>query len=312
MNDPSAAAYGGPGWSPRTTRLIDEIGTIWGRFAVSCEYSSLRAVLLHKPGKELAQLREPDAAQMLSLLDPEVVTLQHDLMAQAFRDEDVDVFYVDPTAFPTPNQMFVADLMFMTPSGVILGRPASTVRAGEERWVARRLADIGVPILRSVAGAGTFEGADAAWLNSGTVLLARGLRTNAEGAAQVSAALAELDVEPVVVDLPRSSMHLMGSVRIIDRDLAYVRSDLVPRTAVATLRNSGYEVQPFPNERETRTGMAHNFVTIAPRKVLMPAGNPDTEKAFKEAGIAIVSVDVSEITKAAGAIGCLTGILSRE
>ena len=48
--------------------------------------------------------------------------------------------------------MFVADLMFMTPEGAILGRPASTVRAGEERLVARRLAELGVPILRVVRG----------------------------------------------------------------------------------------------------------------------------------------------------------------
>jgi len=46
--------------------------------------------------------------------------------------------------------MFVSDLMFMTPEGAVLARPASTVRAGEERWVARRLAELGVPILKGM------------------------------------------------------------------------------------------------------------------------------------------------------------------
>ena len=51
----------------------------------------------------------------------------------------------------SPNLMFVADLMFMTPEGAILGRPASTVRTGEERFVARRLAELGIAICRDLA-----------------------------------------------------------------------------------------------------------------------------------------------------------------
>jgi N-dimethylarginine dimethylaminohydrolase len=312
MNDPSAAAYGGPGWSPRTTRLVEEIGTVWSKLAVASEYAHLRAVLLHRPGQELSQLNEPDEAQMLALPDLDIVKRQHDGIAEAYRSADVIVQYVDPPTVPTPNQMFVADLMFMTPSGVIVGRPASTVRAGEERWVARRLADLGVPILRCVAGAGAFEGADAAWLNSSTVLLGRGLRTNSEGAAQVSATLDELGVTTIVVDLPHSAMHLMGSLRIVDRDLVFLRSGGAPWTAIDALGKAGYEVKFFPNDDEIHNGMAHNFVTLAPRKVLMPAGNAQTEQTLNEAGVTTMVVDVSEITKAAGAIGCLTGVLARE
>ena len=312
MNDPSAAAYGGPGWSPRNTPLAEEIGGVWSDFAVAGEFSPLKAVLLHRPGPELAEARDPNAAQMLSVPDPDTVTRQHDGIADAYRSEGVDVHYVDPPTLTTPNQMFVADLMFMTPSGVILGRPASTVRAGEERWVARRLADLGVPILRSVAGTGTFEGADATWLDAKTVLIGRGLRTNSHGAAQVAATLEELGVTSLIVDLPHSAMHLMGSVRIVDRDLAFVRSGGAPWTAIETMRKCGYDVQLFPSEDEIRTGMAHNFVTLAPRRVLMPAGNPATEQVLNEAGITTVKVDVNEITKAAGAIGCLTGVLARE
>ena len=312
MNDPSAAAYGGPGWSPRTARLLDEIGSVWSGFAVASEFAPLEAVLLHRPGQELEAPSNADEAQMLSLPNLDLVAEQHDGIAEAYRSEGVAVFYVDPPDVPTPNQMFVADLMFMTPSGVVLARPASTVRAGEERWVARRLADLGIPILRSISGTGTFEGADAAWLGSDKVLIGRGLRTNSEGAAQLSAALGELGVSAVVVDLPHSAMHLMGSVRIVDADLVFVRSGLTPWTAIDALRESGFQVELFPDEEEMHRGMAHNFVTLAPRKILMPAGNPKTERAFNQAGITTVVVEIGEITKAAGAIGCLTGVLSRE
>jgi N-dimethylarginine dimethylaminohydrolase len=181
--------------------------------------------------------------------------------------------------------MFVADLMFMTPEGAILGRPASTVRAGEERLVARRLAELGIPILLSVHGAGTFEGADAAWLDSETVLLATGLRTNAEGAAQVTSLLRDMDVEVIQVDLPYGTMHLMGQLRFADRDLAVAWPGRVPYRAVQAMRDRGFRVLFLPDEQEAVHGMALNFVTLGPRTLLMPAGNSVTQSFYETEGI---------------------------
>ena len=312
MNDPNAAAYGGPGWSPRLTRMVDEIGDVWGAFAVNSESTNLKSVLLHRPGEEVSRADDPDEMQMLAKVDPDTIARQHDELADTYRAAGVQVHYVEPEDAAKPNQMFVADLMFMTPSGAVVGRPASTVRAGEERCVARRLADLGIPILRSVAGSGTFEGADAIWLSRETVLIGCGLRTNAEGAAQVAEAVQQLGARALVVDLPHTAMHLMGSLRIVDRDLAYVRSGGIPWSGIDALRADGYQVRPFPNEEENRSGMAHNFVTLGPRRILMPADNPESEREYKETGIEVLTVGISEIAKAAGAIGCLSGILSRE
>ena len=147
-----AAAYGGEGWSPRSAPLRREIGEVWGPCGVRTEWSPLKAVLLHRPGEELETLGDPDTVQMLAPVDAGQARDEHDSLARAYLDARVAVHYVKPDRTPTPNQMFVADLMFMTPEGAIVGRPASTVRAGEERWVARRLAALGIPILRSVRG----------------------------------------------------------------------------------------------------------------------------------------------------------------
>jgi arginine deiminase len=208
--------------------------------------------------------------------------------------------------------MFVADLLFMTPEGTILGRPASTVRAGEERWIARRLAELGVPILRSLRGTATFEGADAAWIDPHTVLLATGLRTNREGAAQVTALLQELGVEVVPVGLPYGAMHLMGTLRFPDRDLAVAWPGRVPYAAVEALRSRGYTLLFPPDKDELKRGMALNFVTLGPRRVLMPAGNPTSQAFYEQAGITCHTVPVDQLLKAAGAMGCLTGVLERE
>ena len=308
----TTAAYGGPGWSPRGTSLGQEIGTVWRECGVANEWSPLKAVLLHQPGPELAEVCEPDKSQMLDALDVDLARQQHDALAQAFRASGIAVFYLESAVIPPPNLMFVADLLFMTPEGAIVGRPASTVRAGEERLVARRLAELGIPILRTVRGTGTFEGADAAWLDPQTVLLATGLRTNAEGAAQVTATLHEMDVTVIQVGLPYGAMHLMGQLRFADHDLAIAWPGRVPYAAVEALRDCSYSVLFLPSTVEAKRGMSLNFVTLAPRQILMPAGNPATQAFYEEAGITCQAVQIDELLKAAGGVGCLTGVLHRE
>jgi len=306
------AAFGGPGWSPRTRAMRDEIGDLWGDFTVDSEVGRLRAVLLHRPGPELDRAGGDDAALMLSPSDTDLARRQHDLLAAAYEEEGVEVHRVDPPVDPPPNQMFCADLFLMTPEGAILARPASTVRAGEERWIARRLTELGIPILRSISGTGTFEGADAQWLAPATVLLSRGLRTNAEGVRQVREVLEGMGVRVIVVDLPYGTMHLMGQIRFLDRDLAIVRHGRLAVSAVEAMREMGYTVITFPDDAEIDAHFGHNFVTLGPRRILMPAGNPATRRILEEHGVEGRTVEIGELARAAGGIGCLTGILRRD
>jgi arginine deiminase len=308
---PFAAAYGGAGWSPRTTSLRQEMGDVWGPWGIASEWGPLQAVLLHRPGVEVEGLADPDAAQMLAPVDSVAMRRDHDALAEAYRRAGVAVHYLEPSTTPPPNTLFVRDLFFTTPEGAILARPASTVRAGEERHVARRLAELGLPILRSVRGSGTFEGADALWVDEKTVLLATGLRTNAEGATQVESLLREMGVEVIRVGLPYGAMHLLGVINFADRDLAVAWPGRVPYQAVEAVRERDCEVLWLPDEVEARQGMALNFVALGPRRVLMPAGCPLTRATYEAVGISCQEVEIGELLKAAGGMGCLTGILSR-
>jgi len=292
--------------------MRQEIGRLWGECGVACEWAPLKAVLLHRPGAEWKALQDANKAQMLASPDLEKAQQQHDAMAQTYREVGVRVHYVQPPEMPPPNLVYVADLMLATPEGVILGRPASTVRAGEERLVARRLAELGIPILRSVRGRGTFEAADATWLDSQTVLLATGLRTNAEGAEQVAGLLEEMGIRVILVGLPYGAMHLMGTFRLVDRDLAVAWRGRVPFAVVAALRERGITVLFLPEEVEAAEKLALNIVPLAPRSVLMPAGVPVTEAFYRAAGIECCTVQVDELLKAAGGPACMSGVLERE
>ncbi len=316
------APYGGTGWQARQRSHGEEIGDLWAACGIDSEWAPLQAVLLHRPGPEILASADPEAAQMLAPLDLAKAQAEHRALAESYRAQGVSVHTLEPDADPpatdpptgplTPNQMFCADLFVMTPQGAILGRPASRVRAGEERWVARRLADLGVPILRSLTGQAVFEGADLMWLDPGTAVIGRGHRTNQTAIDQIAAVLAEIGVACHAFDLPYGTMHFMGMLRFADRDLAIAWPRRTPYGLVELARAKGYQVAFLPEGNEIERNRALNFVTLGPRRILMVAGNPETQAFYESLGIACLTSPASELGKAAGAIGCLTGVVTRE
>ncbi|MEM7508460.1 MAG: arginine deiminase family protein [Pseudomonadota bacterium] len=307
-NSFGASAYGGPGWAARTASHSDEMGALW-LGGVDSEWRSLSHVLLAEPTSAVADA-DPEASQYLAPVDLSRARAEHDLMAEAYRAAGVTVDYV--TGATSPNAMFCADLFAMTPQGAILARPASTVRAGEEVSVAHALARLRVPILATLTGDATFEGADMLWLDAQTALIGRGLRTNQDAIDQIRHLLERLGVEAIAADMPFGTMHLMGMLRIVDRDLAIAWPRRTPHAAVVALRERGFQVAFLPDEDEAAANRGLNIVTLGPRRVLMPGGNPVMRGFYEGLGVEVIETPMNELRKAAGAVGCLTGIVARE
>jgi N-dimethylarginine dimethylaminohydrolase len=307
-----AAAYGGRNWKPRLSTHKEEIGNIWSKCGINSEWKTLKRVLLHPPGEEFRTQLKPDDYQMLDSINFELAQNQHMSMIKAYKEAGILVDFVNPRGMASPNLIFCADLFFMTPEGAILSRPASRVRAGEEIWVARRLADLEIPILRTLHGSAVFEGADAIWLTESHVIIGKGLRTNKEAIIQISNLLNELSIQVTVIDLPIGSMHLMGILRFLDKDLVMIWPYRLAWRAVEELKEAGYEVLFIPNEAEATQSGALNFVTLGPRKILMSEGNPITQSFLETYGVQCRTICITELLKAAGGIGCMTGIIERE
>jgi N-dimethylarginine dimethylaminohydrolase len=233
-------------------------------------------------------------------------------MVEAFNAAQVEVHFVEPDMPCQPNQMFCADLMAMTPQGAILARPASTVRAGEERWVARKLAALGIPLLATLTGHATFEGADLMWIDETTAMIGRGLRTNDQAITQIGTLLAGIGIELIAVDMPFGTMHFMGMLRIVDRDLAICWPRRTPHRTVRMLQERGYTVQfpAFADDQESHRGI--NFVTLGPRRILMVSGLPKIQSYYESLGIECLTCPTDELSRAAGNVGCLTAVLRRE
>jgi len=308
-----SAAYGGDNWSPRLATHRQEIGKLWANCGIDSEWRRLRAVLVHCPGAELnAAADDPDAVQMLARVDLGRARAEHAAMVEAYHAAGVEVHRVEPELPCQPNLMFCADLLAMTPQGAILARPASTVRAGEERQVARRLAALGIPILATLTGNAVFEGADLMWLDEKTALIGRGLRTNDAAIGQIGSLLQASGVELIAVDLPFGSMHFMGMLRIVDRDLAICWPRRTPHRCVTRLRELGYRVvfPDFHDDQASYRGI--NFVTLGPRRILMVAGLDALQSGFEKLGIECLTCATDELSLAAGNVGCLTGVLWRD
>ena len=100
-------------------------------------------------------------------------------------------------------------------------------------------------------------------------------------------------------------------LRIADRDLAICWPRRTPHAAVMALRERGYRTEFLPDQEEAQANRALNFVTLSPRRILMVGGNPVTQRFYEDLGIQVTATPADELAKAAGAIGCLTGVLGR-
>jgi N-dimethylarginine dimethylaminohydrolase len=240
---------------------------------------------------------------------------EYDAFLEILESSGTEVHLLPRDARTTLDSIYVRDASVVSNRGVILCSMGKTQRAEEpaaqEAAFARMHA---IPVIGEIRLPGRLEGGDVLWLDSGTIVVGRGYRTNDEGIRQLRALLPD-DVRTVVVALPHwrgpaDVMHLMSLVSPVDRDLAVVYSRLLPVPFRELLLQRGMELADVPDE-EFET-MGTNVLALSPRRCLMLAGNPHTRRALERAGADVIEYDGQEISvKGAGGPTCLTRPLER-
>ena len=303
----------GEQWFADEGQFAEQITDYWGDWGCASEVSPLRAVMLRRPGAEIEAVTDPAQWRWLDRMDPGKARAQHDALADAYRASGARVVLVEEMRPDRPNALFMRDSVFMTPEGAIVARHAMPFRRGEERYAAATLAYAGVPIVRTVSGTGVFEGACAMWVDRQTVILGTGVRCNAEGARQVSESLRNMGVTEILpFQIPYGHAHVDGLMNILDHNLCMVFAWQVPHEIVMALKRRGFEVVEAPSIAEVKDGGGMNWVAVAPRKILLPKGNPVTRKFLESKDVEVIEVDVSELQKGWGAIHCMSVFLKRD
>ncbi len=309
--DPTTwSTHKGPGWLPRAADHRSELGTRWGACGVDGDWKKLSRVLLAEPGPEVA-VADPAAELMLEAPDAGRMLQQCEGLAALYRQQGVQVDVVRSPLPSGANQIFARDQFWMTPEGAVVGRMAAEQRAGEERFATWALATLGIPIVATIRGRATFEGADALWLRPDVVLVGIGQRTNATGFDAVAAIARSFGATVVAMALPALVQHLLGAVNVADRDLVTVRPAATTAKARDLMRELGFTVVELPESDEIVTGYGMNYVALGRRSVVMPSGAPETKGVLEEHGVRVSEIEMSEYVKAAGGVGCVTGILER-
>jgi len=300
-------------WLALDTDMRDELTDYWGGgWGCDSEVGTLRAVLLRRPGREIENIADPDTYRWRGIMDPEKAREQHDALAALYRKHGVTVHYVENMREDKPNGLFMRDNVLMTPGGAVVGRQAMACRRGEERYAAEALAALGVPILRTVAGAGIFETACCLWVDAETVIIGSGNRANAEGCRQIGEVMRGFAVENFIfIQIPYGYAHIDSIISFVDTKTALFDPAHLPWNVWSALRERGITLIEAPSPAETRN-LALNVVALAPGEIVMAAGNPETRKCLEKNGIRVAETGISELLKGWGSLHCMTAVLKRE
>ena len=212
------------------------------------------------------------------------------------------------------DSIYVRDASIVCDRGIVVCSMGKPLRETEPVAQAEAYRSLGERILGTIVPPGRVEGGDVAWLDSRTLAVGRGYRTNDAGIAQLRQMLGP-SIELVVVPLPHwrgmnDVFHLMSFMSPVDHDLAVVYSPLMPVTFRELLLERGMTLVEVPDEEFDTMGT--NVLASAPRRCVMVAGNPVVRRRLEQAGVEVAEYEGSEISlKGGGGPTCLTRPLQR-
>jgi len=301
------------------------------------EYSRLRAVLMHPPGKELELVHPATYRRFLfaDAVDPEQFRRDHERFLDVLRSEAISVALLTEVLREQPgllaaverlpNLVYTRDTAAVTRAGYVLARMKNPVRRRETRIVEAALRKLGVLMLMKTQEPATIEGGDLVFLDEDTLLVGVGNRTSRRALQElIKTGTASGLRRLVAVPLPATVIHLDGTMMVVDRDLALVhRRSLANRSSVFEngrlirrvsflqfLKRTGMRlIEVTDYERQRR---ATNVIGIGPRKVVGYAGNARVKRELAESGVDFIEIDGAELIRGFGGPRCLTMPFARD
>lgn len=227
-------------------------------------------------------------------IDLELARLQHHAYVNALRELACDV--VELRAEPDlPDSVFVEDTAFILPEVAVITRPGADSRKPETESIIQALA----PLIQLVyvQEPATVDGGDVLVLGK-KIYIGLSTRSNQQAVDQLNDRLANFGYSVMGVEL-RDCLHLKSAVSRVDDKTLLINKDWVNPNCFENFDL----IDVDPSEPH-----AANCLPVG-RSIIFPAAFPKTAAKLEERGYQVITLDVSELAKAEGAVTCCSLII---
>jgi N-dimethylarginine dimethylaminohydrolase len=257
--------------------------------------------------RELGFRRAPDFAAAQS---------QHEILCELLRKGGAEVVCLPATESLTLDAVYAHDASLATDYGLVLMNPGKKSRVAEAQAHANFCGQLGIPVFGEIGLPGTSESGDIVWLDSQTLLIGDGYRTNKAGIEQMRSLLSAKNVKVLSAPLPygpgpSACLHLMSLMSVLDEHTVLVDLPWLAVETVELLKARGLRLIEIEySERDT---LACNVLSLGQKRLIAIEENARTNQSMRELGFDVRTFPGSEICiNGAGGPTCLTRPLLRK
>ena len=263
------------------------------------------------PGKaaawqELGFQRAPDFA---------AAQWQHETLCRLLSESGAEVVCLPAAESFTLDAVYAHDASLATDYGVMLMNPGKKNRVAEAQAHAKFCGQLGIPVWGEIRRPGTSESGDIVWLDSRTLLIGDGYRTNKAGIEQMRALLSPKNIEVLAAPLPygpgpSACLHLMSLMSMLDEQTILADLPWLAVETVELLKGRGFRLIEI--EYSERDSLACNVLSLGRKRVIAIEENARTNQRMRDAGFDVRTFPGSEICiNGAGGPTCLARPLLR-
>jgi N-dimethylarginine dimethylaminohydrolase len=257
--------------------------------------------------RELGFLHAPNFA---------VAQAQHEELCLQLESVGAEVFHLRAAADLSLDAVYTHDPSLTSDYGLIALHPGKPNRIPESQRHAEFCQNVGIPTMGRIQPPGKTEAGDMVWLDSTTLLIGHGYRSNADGIAQMRSLFQPHRVEVLSAPLPHGTgpsacLHLMSLMSLLDEQTVLVDLPWLAVETIELLQSRGYRLLKI--EHSERDTLACNVLSLGENRLLALADNPKTNQKLRQAGFDVRTFPGSELcVNGGGGPTCLTRPLLRD
>lgn len=227
-------------------------------------------------------------------IDLDLARLQHHDYVNTLRELGCDVIEL-PAEPDLPDSVFVEDTAFILPEVAVITRPGADSRKPETESICQALSPL-IKLIR-VQEPATVDGGDVLVLEK-QIYVGQSTRSNPEAIHQLHELLDDYGYSVLGIEL-HDCLHLKSAVTRVDDQTLLINQNWVDASCFEKFDL----IYIDPSEPH-----AANCLPVG-TSVILPSAFPKTRAILEQRGYHVVTVDVSELAKAEGAVTCCSLII---